>query len=180
VGTATLQLVRAFRGEAIGTARTEAKLDRCRQIAPFHPLVVDGSVPRFADRVLALTQGKGVDVVIDLVGGRYLGESLGCLASQARVVEVGTLDGAKAELDLRLLMGRRARVVGTLLRSRPLEEKIALARLFEAQVLPDFASGVLRPVVDRVLSATDICAALGHMSGNAAVGKVVLRWETGI
>jgi NADPH2:quinone reductase len=95
-------------------------------------------------------------------------------------VEVGTLDGAKAELDLRLLMGRRARVVGTLLRSRPLEEKIALARLFEAQVLPDFASGLLRPVVDRVLSATDICAALGHMSGNAAVGKVVLRWETGI
>jgi NADPH:quinone reductase len=177
VGTATLQLVRTLRGEAIGTARTEAKLERCRQIAPFHSLLVDGAAPRFAERVLALTQGKGVDVVIDLVGGRYLPESLACLASQARVVEVGTLDGAKTELDLRLLMGRRARVVGTLLRSRPLEEKIALARKFEAQVLPDFASGALRAVVDRVLPARDVRTALGHMSGNASVGKLVLSWE---
>jgi NADPH:quinone reductase len=179
VGTATLQLVRTFRGEAIGTARTEAKLERCREIAPFFPLLVDGSAPRFAERVLALTHGKGVDVVIDLVGGRYLSESLGCLASQARVVEVGTLDGAKTELDLRQLMGRRARLVGTLLRNRPLEEKIALARTFEAQVLPDFASGALRPVVDRVLPAGEVRAALGHMSNNSSVGKLVLSWESG-
>jgi NADPH2:quinone reductase len=180
VGTAALQLVHAFRGEAIGTARSMGKLDRCRDIAPFHPLVVDAAEPRFADRVLRHTAGAGVDVVLDLVGGRYVGESLACLAPKGRLVEVGTLDGAKTELDLRQLMGRRAQVVGTLLRSRPLEEKIALARTFEAQVLPDFATGALRPVVDAVLPARDIHAALNRMSSNASVGKVVLSWEDSV
>ena len=179
VGTAALQLVRAFRGEAVGTTRSAAKLERCRDIAPFHPLLVDSKEPRFADRVLELTAGQGVDVVVDLVGGRYLGESLGCLASQGRVLEVGTLDGAKTEVDLRQLMGRRARVVGTLLRSRPLEEKIALARAFEAEVLPDFATGLLQPVVDQVLPAKEVRTALGHMGSNASVGKLVLSWEMG-
>jgi NADPH:quinone reductase len=179
VGTAALQLVRSFRGEALGTARSPDKLQRCRDIAPFHPLLVEAGEPRFADRVLALTQGRGVDVVLDLVGGRYLAESLACLASRGRVVEVGTLDGTKTELDLRQLMGRRAQVVGTLLRSRPLEEKIVLARSFEAEVLPDFATGALRPVVDRVLPVRDVRAALAHMANNASVGKLVLSWESG-
>lgn len=179
VGTAALQLVRAFRGEALGTARSPAKLERLGDIAPFHSLLVDEKEPRFADRVLALTSGQGVDVVLDLVGGRYVGESLACLASRGRVVEVGTLDGTKTELDLRQLMGRRAQVVGTLLRSRPLEEKIALARAFEAQVLPDFATGLLQPVVHQVLLARDVRAALAQMAANTSVGKLVLRWETG-
>jgi NADPH2:quinone reductase len=176
VGTALLQLVRAYRGEAFGTGRTAAKLARCEQLAPFHSILVDAAESRFSERVLALAQGHGMDVVMDLVGGRYLGESLACLASRGRVVEVGTLDGTKTELDLRQLMGRRARVVGTLLRARPLEEKIQLARTFEAEVLPDFATGALKPVVDRVLPAEEVRAALGHMSSNTSVGKVVLRW----
>jgi NADPH:quinone reductase len=179
VGTAALQLVRAFRGEAIGTGRNAEKLKRCEEIAPFHPLLVEGESPRFADRVLRLTAGYGVDVVLDLVGGRYLGESLSCLASRGRVVEVGTMDGTKADIDLRQLMGRRGHVVGTLLRSRPVEEKIALARIFEAQVLPDFASGALRPVVEAVLPAREVQKALARMSSNAAVGKLVLAWEDG-
>jgi NADPH2:quinone reductase len=179
VGTAGLQLVHTFRGEAIGTGRSAGKLERCRDVAPFHALSVDGEEPRFADRVLELTGGQGVDVVMDLVGGRYLGESLACLASRGRVVEVGTMDGAKAEVDLRQLMGRRGQVVGTLLRSRPVEEKIALARAFEAQVLPDLASGALRPVLDAVLPVHEVRAALARMSSNVSVGKVVLSWEEG-
>ena len=177
VGTAALQLVHLYRGEAIATARSAEKLDRIRAVAPFHGLAVDPGDPRFADRVLALTQGRGVDLVLDLVGGRYLAESLACLAPQGRVMEVGTLDGTRAELDLRQLMARRAQVVGTLLRSRPLEEKIALARSFEAQVLPDFASGALKPVVDEVLAVPGIRAALERMAKNASVGKLVVVWE---
>ncbi len=176
VGTAGLQLVRSFQGEAIGTGRSAVKLERCREFAPFHPLVLAGE-PRFADRVLSLTGGQGVDVVMDLVGGRYVAESLACLAMRGRVVQVGTLDGTRAEVDLRQLMGKRAQLVGTLIRSRPLEEKIALARAFEAQVLPDFASGSLRPVVDAVLPMQDIRAALARMASNALVGKLVLSWE---
>ncbi|MGO9066325.1 MAG: NAD(P)H-quinone oxidoreductase [Myxococcaceae bacterium] len=179
VGTAALQLIHTFRGTAIGTARSAAKLERCRQVAPFQPLVVDAVPPRFADRVLALTKGQGVDLVLDLVGGRYLAESLACLAPKGRVLEVGTLDGTKAELDLRQLMGRRAQVVGTLLRSRPLEEKIALARSFEARVLPDLASAAVEPVVDEVFNVRRIHAALERMAQNASVGKLVLVWEEG-
>ncbi len=179
VGTAALQLVHTFRGDAIGTARSAEKLERCRDLAPFHPVTVEKGEPRFADRVLALSDGRGVDIVLDLVGGRYLAESLACLALKGRLVQVGTLDGSAAELDLRQLMARRAQVVGTLLRSRPLEEKIALARSFEAQVLPDFASGALRPVVDEVLPVHSIRTALERMSSNASVGKLVLTWEHG-
>jgi putative PIG3 family NAD(P)H quinone oxidoreductase len=177
VGTAALQLVHAFRGQALGTARTAEKLERCQAIAPFQALAIEAGEPRFADRVLAVTNGEGVDVVLDLVGGRYLAESLGCLASRGRLMQVGTLDGHRADLDLRQLMGRRAQIVGTVLRSRPLEEKIALARSFEAQVLPDLASGRLKPVVDVVLPMRDVRAALSRMSSNASVGKLVLAWE---
>jgi len=176
VGTAALQLVHAFRGQAIGTSRSASKLERCRSLAPFHPVLVQPGEPRFADRVLSITEGRGVDLVLDLVGGRYLTESLACLAPRARLLQVGTLDGAKAELDLRQLMGRRAQLVGTLLRSRPLEEKISLARSFEAQVLPDLQNGTLRPVVDRVLGMGDARAALEGMASNASVGKLVLVW----
>jgi NADPH:quinone reductase len=177
VGTAALQLVHAFRGQALGTARSEAKLERCRGIAAFEPIVVAPGEPRFADRVLTLTGGRGADLVIDLVGGRYVAESLACLAPRGRVVQVGTLDGARAEIDLRQLMGRRARLVGTLLRSRPLEEKISLARAFERDVLPDLATGRLRPVVDAVLPMGAIRSALARMASNTAVGKLVLSWE---
>ena len=179
VGTAALQLVRSYRGEAVGTARTSEKFQRCSDIAPFHPLAVDATEPRFADRVLALTSGQGVDVVLDLVGGRYLAESLACLAYRGTLVQVGTQDGVKAEVDLRQLMGKRAHLLGTLLRSRPLEEKIALARAFEAEVLPGFATGELKPVVDAVFPARDVRRALGRMASNASVGKLVLVWEDG-
>jgi NADPH:quinone reductase len=177
VGTAGLQLVHRFHGEAIGTGRSAAKLARCRDVAPFHPLAMEAGAPRFAERVLALTGGQGVDVVMDLVGGRYVAESLACLALRGRVVQVGTLDGVQAEVDLRQLMGKRAHLLGTLLRSRPLEEKIALARAFEVEVLPDFASGALRPVVDAVLNVRDVHAALVRMASNDLVGKLVLSWE---
>jgi putative PIG3 family NAD(P)H quinone oxidoreductase len=179
VGTAALQLVRSYRGEAIGTARTAEKFQRCADIAPFHPLVVDAAEPRFADRVLALTSGQGVDVVLDLVGGRYLAESLACLAYRGTLVQVGTQDGVKAEVDLRQLMGKRAHLLGTLLRSRPLEEKIALARAFEAEVLPGFAALELKPVVDAVFPAGEVRRALKRMASNASVGKLVLVWENG-
>ncbi len=177
VGTAALQLVHAFRGEALATGRNAEKLARCQPLAPFHPLAVEGAEPRFAERVLALTDGQGVDLVLDLVGGRYVAESLACLALRGRLVQVGTLDGSKAELDLRQLMARRAQLVGTLLRNRPVEEKIALARRFEAEVLPDFDSGALRPVVDEVLPMDSARLALARMASNASVGKLVLTWE---
>jgi len=176
VGTAALQLCQVFRAEAVGTARTEEKLARCRDLAPFQPVLVPSGAPRFAARVLELTSGLGVDLVLDLLGGRYLAESLACLAPRGRVLLVGTLDGAKAEIDLRQLLFARAQIIGTVLRARPLEEKAALSRAFEQLVLPDLASGRLRPAVDAVLPMGEVRAALGRMAANATVGKLVLSW----
>jgi len=106
-------------------------------------VVVDGA--RFADRV------PSPHVVLELVGGAYVAEDVRCLQTLGRIVLVGLLAGAKGELDLRLVMHKRARILGTMLRSRPLEEKLAAMRAFETEVVPLFARGALKPVVDCVL-----------------------------
>ena len=131
---------------------------------------------RFADAVLARTGAAGVTVVIDLVGGDYLAESLRCVAPRARVVLLATMGGGTATVPMGLALSRRVTIKGTVLRSRPLEEKIALARGFASAVLPGFARGALRPVVDAVLPMTEVRAAHGRMARDETVGKIVLAW----
>src|SRR5262249_11986522 len=151
VGTSAAQIVHASSSTSIGTGRDAGKLERASALVPFTALTVARDTPRFADRVLELTGGAGVDLVLDLVGGRYTAESLACLGPRGRMLLVGTVDGVKSELDLRLALGKRAQITGTVLRARPLEEKMALARAVERHVLPLLARGTYRPVVDRVL-----------------------------
>jgi NADPH:quinone reductase-like Zn-dependent oxidoreductase len=117
-----------------------------------------------------------VDVVLDLVGGDYLGGNLRCAAEHARVVIVGLVAGATASLDMRTLMRKRMMVRGTVMRARPLHEKIAVARAFATAALPGFTAGVLRPVIDRVLPAHDAASAHALLEGNETFGKVVLDW----
>lgn len=121
------------------------------------------------------TSGRGVDGVLDLVGGDYLGGDLRALAVRGRILLVGLVAGARHELDLRLLLGRRATIIGTVLRARSLDEKIAAARAFEHEVLPLLESGAVVPVIDQVLPLDD--AARGHerVADNRNYGKVVLR-----
>ena len=133
--------------------------------------------PRFAEQVLELTGGEGVDLVLDLVGGRYTAESLACLAPRGRMMLVGTVDGVRSELDLRLALGKRAQITGTVLRARPLEEKMALARAVERHGLPLFARGTYRPVVDRVLPVDQVAEAFEHLVADRNVGKIVLAWS---
>jgi NADPH2:quinone reductase len=140
-------------------------------------IAVARDAPRFAERVMELTGGAGVDLVLDLAGGRYTAESLACLAPRGRMLLVGTVDGPKSELDLRLALGKRAQITGTVLRARPLEEKMALARAVERHVLPLFARGVYRPVVDRVLPMERVSDALELLAADRNVGKIVLSWS---
>ena len=177
VGTAAAQLIHAAGATTLGTGRNEAKLERAAELVPFTPVTVARDVPRFAERVLELTGGAGVDLVLDLVGGRYLAESLACLAPRGRMMLVGTVDGVKSELDLRLALGKRAQITGTVLRARPLEEKMALARAVERHVLPLFARGAYRPVVDRVLPVDQVAEAFEHLAADRNVGKIVLAWS---
>jgi NADPH2:quinone reductase len=129
----------------------------------------------FADAVLRATGGRGADVVLELVGGAYLAEDLRCVAPRGRIVLVGVMGGARAELDLRLLLHRRIQVTGTVLRARPLEEKIAAVQQLGRHLVPLFARGALRPVVDRVLPLAEAAAAHAYVASNAGLGKVVLR-----
>ncbi|HEU0299998.1 MAG TPA: NAD(P)H-quinone oxidoreductase [Longimicrobium sp.] len=174
VGTAALQLAGAAGATVIGTSRTADKLKRAGEMGL--EVGVDTSREDLAEAVNQATYGSGVHAVLDLVGGKLLEASLRVVALRGRVVVVGTTGGAKVEVDLGLLLRRRIHLFGTVLRSRPLEEKIALAREFSNSVLPLISSGRIRPVVDSVFPFDAIRAAHERMEENASFGKIVLTW----
>jgi NADPH2:quinone reductase len=167
VGTAAVQLAHACGARVVGTARTQDKLERARSLGMDDGVLVEGA--RFADRVGSCA------VVLELVGGAYLAEDVRCIDTLGRIALVGVMAGAKAELDLGLVLRKRARIFGTMLRARPLEEKLAAMRAFEAQVMPLFARGACKPVIDRVMPLAEAAAAHVHMASNAGFGKIVLR-----
>jgi putative PIG3 family NAD(P)H quinone oxidoreductase len=173
VGTAGVQIARAIGARPIGTLRTPQKLGRARELGLVDGIVVEGA--KFADEVLARTVGRGVDVVLELVGGAYVAQDLLCLAHRGRIVVVGTMGGGRVDLDLSLLMRKRAELRGTMLRSRPLEEKIVAGQALQRHLVPLFESGALRPVVDRVLPLSRAADAHRLMQNNDAFGKLVLE-----
>jgi putative PIG3 family NAD(P)H quinone oxidoreductase len=174
VGTAAIQLVARAGARAIGTSRTASKLDRCRELGLAVAIeVADGT---FADKVRGETGGRGAAIILDCVGAAYLEENLRALCTGGRLIVVGLLGGASGTLPLRPLLARRARVAGTVLRSRPLEEKAALAQAFAARVVPLLADGRLVPVVDAVLPMDQIQDAHRRMEQNQTFGKIVLTW----
>jgi putative PIG3 family NAD(P)H quinone oxidoreductase len=170
VGTAAAQLGRALGAFVVGTARHADKLERAK------PLGMDAGVVatdgKFAD---AVKQICSPHVVLELVGGGYLNEDLRCVRVQGRIVLVGLMAGIKAEIDLNRMLDRRVRIHGTVLRARPLEQKIAAMRAFEEQVVPLLARKAIVPVVDRVMPLADAGAAHTHMASNESFGKIVLR-----
>jgi NADPH:quinone reductase-like Zn-dependent oxidoreductase len=174
VGTAALQLAQSAGARVIGTSRTEDKLERCRALGLWLGLCVHDK--SFAKALLSASGGRGADVILDTIGAAYLGENIQALASCGRVVVVGLLGGATGELPLGALLAKRARVMGTVLRSRALEEKASLAQAFTREVLPLFEQGKLKPVVDSVMPMSDVRSAHQRMEKNDSFGKIVLRW----
>lgn len=177
VGSAAAQLCRAMGVRVVGTGRSAAKLARAAEWGVGHTVVCEGSPPKFAQAVREATGGRGADVALDLVGGDYLPETVEAMAPQGRVLLVGLVAGREAAVDLGLVLFKRLHLVGTVLRSRPLEEKIALAQAAERHLLPLFRSGALQPVVEEVLPMSRAREAFERMAGNQTVGKLVLRWE---
>jgi NADPH2:quinone reductase len=177
VGLAALALARRAGGLTIGTSRTAEKLARAREL-----LGLDFGVSfddAWPEAVLAATGGRGVDVVLDFAGATTLERNVGVLASSGRIVQIGTLGGAKASIALGALTAKRATLVGTVLRTRPLDEKIALTRGFADHLLPLFARGELRAAIDRVFPLDEIAAAHLHMESNANFGKILLSVRGG-
>ena len=174
VGLAALQLAVAIGARAIGTARTAEKLDRARAFGLVEGDDIVVSHGAFAPEVLRATGGRGADVVLELVGGDYVAEDLACLAEKGRIVLVGLMAGHRAEVDLGQLLRKRAHLIGTMLRSRPVEEKIAAVRKLERHVVPLLARGAVKPVVDRTFPLAKAGEAHAHMATNSTFGKIVL------
>ena len=175
VGTAAVQLCRVLAMASIGTSRASLKLARARALGMSEGVHIT-SDGHFAEAVLTLTGRRGVDVVLNSVGASYVQEDMACLASRGREVVLGLLGGSTVEVNLGLLLRKRAKLVGTVLRSRSLEEKIDVASGFAAAMLGRFATGELVPVVDAVLPISEVRAAHARMESNSTFGKLVLRW----
>ncbi len=172
VGTAALQIARAIGATAIGTARTEDKLDDARALGLGTGILVKDA--RFSAAVLEATGGRGVDVVLDLVGGAYVNESLACMAPKGRLVLVGLLAGASGEIDFGAVLRKRLTIKGTVLRSRPLEEKILAGRVLERHLAPLFAEKRLTPVIHASFPLAQVEAAIAIVAKNEGFGKVVI------
>jgi len=173
VGTAALQLARAAGAITIGTSRTADKLERAAEMGL--DVAVDATAGSWADAVEAAAEG-GVHAVLDLVGGAYFDGNLRVLSVGGRMVVVGTVSGTRVELDLATLLRKRIHLIGTVMRSRVLEEKMSLAREFSKSVLPLLASGRIHPVIDEVYPFPRISDAHRRLETNDTFGKLVLTW----
>ena len=171
VGTAAIQIAKAMGAFVVATASAQ-KLAGCRSLGA--DLAVDYRSEDFVEAVGDLTGGRGADVVLDIVGGDNLSRNLSALATCGSIVQVGLLGAGEATVPLRHLMAKRARLVGTVLRARPLEEKISLSRRFAREVLPLFGTGGLQPVIDRRFRIDDVAEAHAYMQSNANFGKILV------
>ncbi len=177
VGTAAVQLAHLAGAFVYGTSRHAGKLEKIRDLGLDASFVASTPPGKFVDALHQATNGVGADLIIDLVGGAYFAANLRALAVRGRLVCVGTTAGSRAEIDLSLLLRKRATIVGTVLRSRSIEEKAEAIRDFAAHVVPLLASGDLRPVLDRVFPVADIQAAHVYLETSQSVGKVVLDFS---
>ena len=172
VGTAAIQICRAIGACVIVTCST-SKMAACRHLGA--DLIIDYSQTDFVDAVKTFTKNRGVDVVLDVVGGDYVDRNIACLATKGAIVQVGTMAGPPPAVNVGALMFKRARIIGTVLRARPVEEKIAISRRFADEMLPLFDSGALKPVIDSRYGIDDIARAHEHMAANANAGKILIN-----
>jgi putative PIG3 family NAD(P)H quinone oxidoreductase len=173
VGTAATQLVRLAEAHPYVTA-SAPKHDVCRDLGA--EATIDYRSEDFAARVDALTDGRGVDIVLDFIGAPYFHANVEALATDGRIVQLATLGGSTVEVvSLRALMAKRAQLLATTLRSRSHEYKVTLTQEVASDVLPHFVDGALRPVIDSTYDWTDVAEAHRRMENNENAGKIVLR-----
>lgn len=173
VGTAAIQLCKSFDNPCYVTAGDDDKIARC--VALGAAAGANRHTEAYAEKVAEWTEGRGVDVILDPVGGGYLKDNLRSLAPDGRLVLIGLMGGASAELELGLLMMKRLRVIGSTLRARSVAAKATVMDQLERRVWPKIASGEIRPVVDAVMAMADADAAHQLISGDGTFGKVVLE-----
>ena len=171
VGTAALQLISSRGARCVGTSRTADKLERARAMGL--EAGIDTAAEELVPAVKKLTAG-GAHAAVDLVGGKTFSATLKAMAPRGRVILVGLTGGLRAEVDLGVILSKRLRIEGTVLRARSVEEKTRLTGSFTESVLPLFAAGLARPVVDCTFPLDEISNAHAHMESDANFGKIVI------
>jgi len=174
VGTAAIQLATARRAKAFGTARSAGKLDRAKQFGLSNGIAIENDPLVVVDAVRDWTEGRGVDVILDLVGAAYLEANLKSLAAKGRMMLVGTTSGVEATLNFGMMLSKRLTLRGTVLRARSNEEKAEATRSFAQDVVPLLEKRIIKPVVDKVYRMDEIREAHRLMESNANFGKIVV------
>lgn len=173
IGSMAIQLGREFGAEVVATAGSADKAAFCRELGAH--AAVDYRTQDFVEAARAFTDGRGVDVVLDIVGGSYIARDLEALAVGGRILSIAVREREPASVDMGLLMRKRASIHGTTLRARPLAERTAVIAGLRAAVWPLLADGRVRPVIDSVFPLEDAAAAHRRMESSAHRGKILLR-----
>jgi putative PIG3 family NAD(P)H quinone oxidoreductase len=172
IGTMAIQLAHALGARVVATVGSAEKGDVCRRLGA--DVVVSYKEQDFVDEVRAATDGRGADVILDIMGAKYLGRNVDALATEGRLVVIGLQGGTKGELDLGKLLRKRAAVIATVLRARPVEEKAAICASVVEHVWPLVADGTVKPVVHATLPLEQAAEAHKMMEASDHVGKIVL------
>lgn len=171
VGTAAIQICRAIGARIIVTC-SAGKVQACRDLGA--DVVVDYGSQDFVEEVAKATSNKGVDVILDVIGGDYVERNVASLAVKGHIVQVGVMAGKPVPFNVGALLAKRASITGTVLRARPLDEKIAITQRFVAEMLPLFSTGALKPVIDSTYSFAEIAQGQEFMASNGNVGKIII------
>ena len=171
VGTAAIQICKAIGARIIVTC-SSGKVQSCKDLGA--DVVVDYTAQDFVEEVQRATNGSGVDVILDVIGGDYVERNVASLAVKGHIIQVGVMAGKPVPFNVGLLLAKRASITGTVLRARPLDEKIAITQRFIAEVLPLFDTGALKPVIDSTYPIAEIAKGHEFMASNGNVGKIVI------
>jgi NADPH2:quinone reductase len=173
IGTTTIQLAKARHASVITTAGTDDKCDFCKDLGADH--AINYRENDWEEHIAELTDGKGVDVVLDMVAGPYMQKNMNVLGRDGRYVIIAFLQGSKAELDMRQVLGKRLTITGSTLRPQTTAEKAVIAAELKEHVLPLLESGAVRPIIDSTFPLGDAAKAHALMESSRHMGKIVLE-----
>ena len=176
IGVTAIQLAKARGAKVIATAGSDAKCEACLALGADH--AINYKTQDFQAEVLRLTDGRGVDVVLDMVAGAYVGKELACMAEDARLVIIAVQGGVQSEMNAGLVLRKRLTITGSTLRARPVEFKAAIARSCRQHVWPLLVAGAVKPVIYQCFDAAEAAAAHALMESNQHIGKIVLTCST--
>ena len=173
VGTAGIQIAHHVGARVFVTAGTSDKIDNCKALGAIAGINYKHS--DFVTEIERLTDGDGVDVVLDFIGAPYLARNLQILKTKGRLLQVGLMGGSATEIDLGMVMRKRLQIIGSVMRPQSLDEKISITQRFVDRWLPEFKKGTLQPVIDSVYPLAQVREAHQYMEANRNFGKIILK-----